>query len=178
MALVFWVLLALFAAPAGAQPPLRPDAVALWTLPKACWPSDSLRGRDTVYRYVPCNSLAVLDSAFRARVECTLARQRAGGWSPRVYETLRSDALQYRYYQRGRTIPGLRVTNAKSARTSAHGTGFAVDIIDTKRLWNAPARYWWWQGYHAEQCGLEAGYYWKRFPDAPHLQSRTWRKPQ
>lgn len=149
---------------------------ARYTLPKPCWDAGALHGRDTVFLYLPCNALGALDSATRAAVDCTLARGKAGGWSYLVYETRRSDALQWRYYQRGRTVPGVRVTNAMTARQSAHGTGFAVDIIHATKRWDAPARFWWWLGYHAEQCGLEAGYYWTRFPDAPHVQARTWRK--
>ena len=166
--------LTLLAAGVGAmwaQPPERP-------LPKACWPESRLVGKDTQYFYAPCNDLRTLDPAFRRGVECTLARMREHGkWETAVvFEARRSDARQRALYAQGRTRPGVRVTNASSARTSPHGTGFAVDVIHSRTRWDNPKFFQSLED-HAFTCGLEAGNGWRRFPDPPHLQATTWRKP-
>jgi peptidoglycan L-alanyl-D-glutamate endopeptidase CwlK len=142
-------------------------------LPKPCWPSAMLTGKDTAWLYVPCRSLDVLAPGFRAPLECMLARQRKGGWSPLVQETMRSDALQRRYYAKGRTAPGPRVTNAKGVQTTVHGYGLAADVISAIDGWKNP-RFFYWQGQHAEACGLVAGAFWTRLPDAPHVQIGAW----
>lgn len=138
-------------------------------LPKACWPSALLRGKDTVYFYVPCRSMDVLEPHFRKKLECTLARQRKGGWQPLVQETKRSGQLQARYYAQGRTRPGPRVTNASSFITTVHGYGMAADVISATKGWT-DMRFFYWMAQHAETCGLVAGHFWKKFPDSPHLQ--------
>lgn len=143
------------------------------SLPKACWPASMLRGRDTVYYYLPCNSLDVLEPHFRAQVQCTITRLKRGGWQPSIYETLRSDARQRALYAQGRTRPGPRVTNAASAVTTVHYYGMAVDMVHATKGWEHP-RYFYWQGQHAEACGLVSGAFWKKFPDAPHVQTGKW----
>lgn len=142
-------------------------------LPKACWEASRLTGRDTAYTYIPCASLDVLEPAFRKGVECTIARAKKGGWSPKVFETYRSDARQRALYAYGRTRPGSRVTNAKSAITTVHHYGLAVDIIHATKGWDHP-KFFYWLGQHAEACGLVAGAFWTRFKDAPHLQTGKW----
>lgn len=142
-------------------------------LPKACWPTSMLRGRDTVFYYLPCNSLEVLEPRFRKGVECTLAKLKKGGWRATVYETYRSDARQRALYAQGRTRPGPKVTNASSAVTTVHFYGLAVDVIDARKGWDNP-RFFYWAGQHAESCGLVSGAFWKRLPDAPHWQTGAW----
>ena len=148
-------------------------------LPKACWSPSLLRGRDTAYLYLPCSDLRMLDSATRAQVQCTLTRMKThGGWPAVVYESYRSDYRQYRLYLQGRpSLPGgrvgVKVTNAKSAAQSAHGTGYGVDIIHARDGWSN-GRFYKSLALHAWECGLEAGADWPRFPDAPHVQSRVW----
>lgn len=167
----WWLVVLAAFAPLMAQTvqttPLSP------ALPKACWPSSMLTGKDTAWLYVPCRSLDVLAPGFRQPLECMLARQRKGGWRPLVQETMRSDALQRRYYAKGRTAPGPRVTNAKDVRATVHGYGMAADVISAVDGWSNP-RFFYWQGQHAEACGLVAGAFWTRFPDAPHVQAAAW----
>lgn len=151
------------------------QTLTLPVIAKAC--QEVLVGADTIYNAVPCRSLDLLDSAFRAGVECMIARQRKGGWDPVIHETIRFDRRQRWLYAQGRTRPGPIVTRAKSSHTSAHGRGFAVDAIDRSRYWAAPYRVWYWQGQHAEACGLEAGVFWPSFTDPPHVQSRQWKRP-
>ncbi len=142
-------------------------------IPKACWPASDLMGRDTVYAYLPCNSLNVLPPGMRRGVDCTLGRLKKGGWDAVVFETYRSDKRQQFLYSYGRTRPGRIVTNARDATTGPHFYRFAVDIIHRTKGWDHP-RFFYWVGQHAEACGLVAGAFWKRFPDAPHIQFGAW----
>lgn len=142
-------------------------------LPKACWPESLLRGPDTAFFYVPCRSLDVLHPVVRTQLECMLDKQRKGGWKPLVQETRRSQPLQARYYAKGRTAPGPRVTNVKSVANGFHGFGMGADVISATKGWNDP-KFFYWQAQHAETCGLMAGYFWKKFPDAPHVQYAGW----
>jgi len=142
-------------------------------LPKACWPASMLRGADTAWLYVPCRSLEVLEPSFRKGLECMLERQRKGGWTPLVQETKRSDELQKRYYARGRTAKGPRVTNAKDVYKTVHGYGMAADVISAVDGWENP-RFFKWQVVHAEACGLTSGGAWKTMPDKPHAQAGVW----
>ncbi len=143
------------------------------SLPKACWPAEQLHGRDTVFAYLPCNSLNVLPPGMRVAVECTLDKLRAGGWDPLLFETYRSDKRQQFLYSYGRWRPGSIVTNAKDAATTVHHYRLAVDIIHRTRLWDHP-KFFYWLGQHAESCGLVAGAFWKKFPDRPHVQFGAW----
>lgn len=95
---------------------------------------------------------------------------------------LRTWEEQDALYAQGRTLPGAKVTNAKGG-DSWHNYGLAADYVmdadiakpgvqwswDTKgasvSLWKVMAEI-------AVKIGLEAGYYWKTFPDLPHVQNR------
>lgn len=177
----WWLLIA--SALALALAPLlmraQPAVTDARPLPKACWPASQLRGRDTVYLYLPCNDLRMLDSTTRAQLACTVERmQTHGGWPVRVFETYRSDARQYRLYLQGRpNLPGGRVgvivTNAKSANLSAHGALAGADLVHARDGWSNP-RFFTSLELHAFECGLEAGASWKRLPDGPHVQNRAW----
>lgn len=142
-------------------------------LPKECWPDVLLKGRDTVFAYVPCRSLDVLAPRFRAVVQCTLDRSKKGGWDPLLYESLRSDKRQQALYAYGRTRAGDKVTNAQFVYLTVHGYGLAVDIIHRTRHWNHP-KFFYWLAQHAEACGAVAGGFWIRFPDWPHIQYGGW----
>lgn len=137
-------------------------------LPKACWPSSLLNGKDTAFRYVPCRSLDVLHPIFRAQLECMIARQKKGGWVPLVQETKRSQALQSIYYKKKPPV-----TRVKDVATGFHGYGLAADVISATKGWNDP-RFFYWQAQHAESCGMTAGYFWKRMVDPPHVQYAGW----
>ena len=137
-------------------------------LPKACWPASLLKGRDTAFLYVPCRSLDVLHPIFRAQLECMIARQKKGKWPPLVQETKRSQALQSIYAKKKPPV-----TRVKDVATGFHGYGLAADVISATKGWNDP-RFFYWQAQHAEACGLVAGFFWKSFPDAPHVQYAGW----
>lgn len=81
----------------------------------------------------------------------------------------RSVAKQNELYARGRTTPGITITNAKGGY-SWHNWGHAADyafVINGKVTWNGP---WELFGQTAEECGLEWGGSWKDFQDHPHVQ--------
>jgi peptidoglycan L-alanyl-D-glutamate endopeptidase CwlK len=101
-----------------------------------------------------------------------------------LFSGLRTFEEQDSLYAKGRTSPGKRVTNARGGY-SWHNYGLAVDYVLDGML-DKPGVQWSWD-IRADinqdgkndwkqmadlgiSCGLEAGYYWRRFPDAAHLQ--------
>jgi peptidoglycan LD-endopeptidase CwlK len=142
-------------------------------LGKPCWPEDSLKGRDTAYAAFPCNDKRVYPIGVLKQVECVEKRLKDGGWTYKIYETYRSDRRQRWLYAQGRTRPGPRVTNVATAQTGNHYWGLGIDIIHGTRLWSHE-RFFYWLGQHYEACGMVAGAFWKRFPDAPHGQFAAW----
>lgn len=110
--------------------------------------------------------LGHLAPAMRAAVEATLAACAAEGLDATVFESLRDDALQREYYEKG-------ATRAKSALFSWHGYGLAVDITSKESGW--AVTYGWRARVTAiaKAHGLDWGGDWKGFPDEPHY---TWGK--
>ncbi len=103
-----------------------------------------------------------------------------------LFMGLRTFADQDELYAQGRTSPGNIVTNARGG-DSLHNYGLAADYVldgqaekpgiqwswNIKSDLNADGRSDWLQMAEiAVSCGIEAGYFWKRFPDAPHVQNR------
>jgi peptidoglycan LD-endopeptidase CwlK len=103
-----------------------------------------------------------------------------------LFMALRTFEDQDELYAQGRTKPGSIATNARGG-DSLHNYGLAGDYVldgqiekpgiqwswDIKLDLNADRRNDWLQMAEiAVSCGLEAGYFWKRFPDAPHVQNR------
>ena len=86
-----------------------------------------------------------------------------------IFSGYRSFEEQNVLYAKGRTKPGNIVTNAP-AGASFHNYGLAVDFVFKNK------KGWTWQGPYnkiaeiARNNGLESGYYWTSFPDAPHVQ--------
>lgn len=120
---------------------------------------------------VPVNrGLAVLAPRFLERVEQVVEAMQEKGWDPWIFETGRTKERQEWLYAQGRTRPGSIVTKAKSHLTSWHGYGLAVDIIDAKEHWGAPAGFWEALGKACADHGLTWGGHWKSFPDRPHCQ--------
>ncbi len=125
-------------------------------------------------------SLVHLAPRFREAVGRVCADLTAWGYSPRVFETLRTDARQQflygfgRYYDDGRGV----VTHSRTADETWHGFGLAADIICAKRLWNAPRDFWEVLGTSARRHSLVWGADWnsdwssndERFTDRPHIQ--------
>lgn len=110
----------------------------------------------------------------------------AAGLSFGLFMGLRTWAEQDALYAQGRTKPGQIVTNAKGG-DSWHCYGLAADYVldgmpDKPGLqwsWNTKADLnhdgkndWLQMARMAVDYGLEPGYFWKSFPDLPHVQNR------
>jgi peptidoglycan LD-endopeptidase CwlK len=102
-----------------------------------------------------------------------------------LFEGSRSMERQAFLYAQGRSVAGAIVTNAKPGH-SYHFFGMAADYVldgQTERpgvQWSWDLRYslqsgenaWKKMADIARGCGLEAAFYWKTFPEAPHVQCR------
>lgn len=92
--------------------------------------------------------------------------------------TLRTLAEQDQLYAQGRTIPGMRVTQARAGQ-SAHNYGLALDVvpmINGKPDWTGTDAIWQKVGSLGQLAGLE----WFGAPGTPyleyaHFQHRGWR---
>lgn len=168
-----WGLL-LVAAFVLAFAPLLAHAQPSTALPKPCWPEQLLVGRDTAFAAVPCDRLEALAPVMREKGQCVIDKMHKSGRPVKPYETYRSRLRQEDLYRRGRTVPGLIVTNVKDPSTGFHFWGLAIDFVHPTKLWNMPRDYWWHLGQFAEQCGLVAGAFWKRLPDQPHVNWAAW----
>lgn len=100
----------------------------------------------------------------------------AGRLEVKVFEALRSEERQAWLYAQGRTRPGNKVTNAKSARTSWHGYGLAVDVVHRTKFWspygtdNAKNEAWFKAVASVfKKHGCNWGGDWNK-PDTPHMQ--------
>ena len=85
---------------------------------------------------VPVQSdLSVLAPFFREAVERVVADMTAWGYTPQVFETMRTEERQAFLYGFGRTYDDGRgvVTHSQSADDTWHGYGLAVDIICARR---------------------------------------------
>ena len=96
----------------------------------------------------------------------------------------RSFEQQAAEYAKGRTVPGAIVTKAKPGQ-SRHQYAIAADYVLDGML-EKPGVQWSWDikadlnkdgandwrqmAQLAKECGLEAGYFWQAFPDAPHVE--------
>lgn len=103
-----------------------------------------------------------------------------------LFMGLRTCEEQDALYAQGRTAPGKIVTKARGGE-SWHNYGLASDYVPDGVL-EKPGIQWSWQtkldlnhdgkndwlrmAEIAVSCGLEAGYFWKGFPDLPHVQNR------
>jgi peptidoglycan LD-endopeptidase CwlK len=103
-----------------------------------------------------------------------------------LFMGLRSWAEQAELYAQGRTKPGSIVTNARPG-SSLHNYGLAADYVldgmiekpgiqwswDIKADLNHDGRNDWLQMAEiAAACGLDPGWFWKKFPDAPHVENK------
>lgn len=104
----------------------------------------------------------------------------------KLFMGLRDFETQDELYAQGRTMPGKIVTNAKGG-DSWHNYGLAADyVLDLNG--DKPGLMWSWDlkadtnsnaindwkemAEIAIDCGLESGYFWRKFPDVCHLQNR------
>jgi len=97
-----------------------------------------------------------------------------------LFEGLRTWERQEWLYAQGRTRPGKVVTNAKPG-SSWHAFGLAADYVMDGMV-DKPGIQWSWEMRgHSEwlkmaqlavALGLESAYFWKQFPECPHVQQR------
>ena len=117
---------------------------------------------------------------FRDAVDRVIADMRAWGYTPLVFETLRTNARQSFLYGFGREYDDGRgiVTKSSSADDTWHGYGLAVDIVCSRRRWSAAPDFWHVLGCSARRHGLVWGGDWngdwsisdETFMDRPHIQ--------
>ncbi len=90
----------------------------------------------------------------------------------RVTSALRTWEEQTRLYNKGRSAPGNKITNAKAGE-SYHNYGLAFDVVEIKNgkaIWNNPN--WKKIGELGKSLGFEWGGDWVRLVDKPHFQMR------
>ena len=101
------------------------------------------------------------------------------GVHPIIIQTLRTFEEQDLLYQKGRTRPGPKVTNAKAGQ-SEHNYGFAIDFalqINGKIVWQV-TKDWMTVVNIFKKHGFEWGGDWKSFKDYPHLEKtfgKSWK---
>ena len=94
---------------------------------------------------VPVQSdTSLLAPFFREAVERVVADMKAWGYTPQIFETMRTNERQAFLYGFGRTYDDGRgvVTHSQSADDTWHGYGLAVDIICARRKWDVGPHFW------------------------------------
>jgi peptidoglycan L-alanyl-D-glutamate endopeptidase CwlK len=120
----------------------------------------------------------IREDAIKAYQEAVLATPK--GVHPVIVQTLRTFEEQDLLYQKGRTRPGPKVTNAK-AGSSFHNYGLAIDFcnaINGKLVWKVDKN-WMIVVECFKKYGFEWGGLWKSMPDAPHFEKSfgyTWKQ--
>lgn len=88
-----------------------------------------------------------------------------------ITSTYRDHESQSALYEKGRSLPGPKVTNAKPG-DSMHNWRVAFDVVplvDGKATWN-DAELWKRVGQLGVSVGLEWAGNWRRFKEMPHFQ--------
>lgn len=119
-----------------------------------------------------------LEPAFRTKVEAFIARLKQMGINALPVQSRRTIAEQNGLYAKGRTAPGLKVTNAKGG-DSPHNFGLAVDLCPVGKngnlWWTCPNTVWRSMADQAKVMGLVPGFYFKSIHDPDHFEDPTWR---
>lgn len=110
--------------------------------------------------------IAELYSTVQPLVTAFLDAASKEGFNLRITAGFRTFEEQDALYAKGRTEPGRIVTNAKGGE-SFHNFGLAIDVVDTKNLYNID---WDRLGSIGESVGLEHGD--RGYVDRPHFQYR------
>ena len=115
---------------------------------------------------------------FAAILSCFEDNLRHQGLPFYLFEGFRSWDRQEWLYASGRTRPGRIVTNARPGR-SWHAYGLAADYVLDGMVMK-PGIQWSWEirghpewrrmAQLAVGLGLEAAYFWEKFPECPHVQ--------
>lgn len=122
---------------------------------------------------------------FLRKLELLAAKCKERGVDYWAISGYRSHEEQERLYALGRTVPnvdateekplGGRVTNARGGRSFHNWTVAADFALDKDSTREGLQPDWNFEAYRilaeeAQAIGLEAGFFWKSFPDAPHVQ--------
>ncbi len=119
----------------------------------------------------------IREDAIKAYEEAV--RLTPSGIHPVIVQTLRTFEEQDLLYQKGRTRPGPKVTNARPG-SSFHQYGLALDFcleVNGKLVWKVDKN-WLLVIDIFKKYGFESGNDWQKFKDAPHLQKGfgyTWK---
>ena len=108
----------------------------------------------------------------RVAAEAALSECKTKGYDVVVTCTYRSPDEQDKLYAQGRTIKGLKVTNAKAGQ-SLHQYRCALDIVPVvngKPEWTGKSPVWKAVADIFKSHGFEWGYDWKTFKEMPHFQ--------
>lgn len=120
----------------------------------------------------------IREDAIKAYQEAVLATP--VGVHPFIVQTLRTFEEQDLLYQKGRTRPGPKVTNAKPG-SSFHQYGLAIDFcleINGKLVWKVDKN-WMIVVEKFKEYGFIWGGDWKSFKDYPHVEKNfgyTWKE--
>lgn len=117
---------------------------------------------------------------FRRKIELLLADLAAyadvhmKGYTWKIVEGFRTAEYQNELYQKGRTIPGKKVTQLDGyKRKSPHQSSLAVDLAAKHGHtvdWDLPEKHWQYLGHLARKHGLTWGGDWESFRDRPHIE--------
>ena len=124
---------------------------------------------------ITSRDLKELSPAVRTRAEKFVADCEAEGIDLVVTCTYRDDEAQDALYAQGRTVKGIRVTNAKAGQ-SFHQFRVALDVVpmrNGKPVWNTSGedgKLWKRVGAIGKSCGFEWAGDWKTFKEYPHFQ--------
>ena len=109
-----------------------------------------------------------------ARAFLTRARDGLGGFEVKILSGTRTYAEQNALYEKGRSRPGPRVTNARGGQSNHNfGIAFDIGIFQNGRFLegnNAAEERVYKQLAQVAGEGLEWGGNWRSFPDQPHYQ--------
>jgi hypothetical protein len=124
----------------------------------------------TVFKTKPYPTKNGVHPFLAKKVALVIKDARAKGIDLRVVQGFRSMSTQQKYYNKGRSTKGGKVTNAPPG-FSYHNYGFAVDVCEYKNgkpYWKSNR----WQeiGAIGKSHGLVWGGDWTRLVDKPHLQ--------
>lgn len=122
-----------------------------------------------------------LEPSFKPKIEVLLHELELQGIKCLVTSGRRTIDEQNKLYNQGRTTSGPIVTKAKGGQ-SPHNFGMAADLcpltVGNKLWWDAPDDIWHAIAATAEKNGLVAGYHFKSFVDAPHIEDAHWKEQQ
>jgi len=129
------------------------------------------------------NKLDTLDPEFKAKIEQLIQGvSQVTGRTWIVTSGGRTMAKQKVIYAQGRNGDTRPIVSNAPPGSSAHNFNLAADLaplkLDGTIDWNVPDKMWKLMADLAVEMGLTAGYYFKSFHDAPHVEDPGWKIEQ